>query len=152
MLECATTAGTKLTNEPLSALLLLPHVQAHGHKIDFDDWHAAVHHTLDYQQLLHEDPALRQLLFNIGAERHLLTNADALHAGKCLQRLGLEGCFQVSSRGPRGSQSSPATGPGCQPPAHQHATPTLGIQYNLPAVAGQQPGFPPFVALHCHDE
>jgi hypothetical protein len=103
MLECATTAGTKLTNEPLSALLLLPHVQAHGHKIDFDDWHAAVHHTLDYQQLLHEDPALRQLLFNIGAERHLLTNADALHAGKCLQRLGLEGCFQVSSRGPRGS-------------------------------------------------
>jgi FMN phosphatase YigB (HAD superfamily) len=78
--------------------LLLFHVQVHGHKIDFDDWHAAVHHTLDYQQLLHEDPALRQLLFNIGAERHLLTNADALHAGKCLQRLGLEGCFQVGTR------------------------------------------------------
>jgi pyrimidine 5'-nucleotidase len=76
-------------------LLLLPSLlQAHGQTIDFDDWHAHVHHTLDYKQLLHEDPQLREMLLSIDLPRTILTNADARHAAYCMERLGITDCFQ----------------------------------------------------------
>jgi hypothetical protein len=70
-------------------------VQAEGRKIDFDHWHAEVHHELPYSELLHPDCRSREALFSMRVPRYIFTNADQIHAELCLQRLGLEGCFQV---------------------------------------------------------
>lgn len=66
---------------------------ASGHRPDYDDWHAAVHGTLDYDTYLHPDPALRAMLRSIPLPKWLFTNADRAHAHRCLARLGLEGVF-----------------------------------------------------------
>lgn len=66
---------------------------ASGHRIDYDDWHAAVHGSLDYDSYLHPDPALRAMLASIPLPKWLFTNADRAHAHRCLGRLGLQGLF-----------------------------------------------------------
>lgn len=68
---------------------------ATGHGVDFDDWHANVHGTLDYEQMLHAQPAHHKLLEELNVQRHIFTNADAKHAAACLTRMGLTDCFQV---------------------------------------------------------
>lgn len=68
---------------------------ARGYSIDFDDWHVHVHGSLDYQRLLHSQPATRQALQEMCVQQHILTNADAKHTAACLTQMGLTGCFQV---------------------------------------------------------
>jgi hypothetical protein len=33
----------------------------HGYQLDVEDWHAAVHDSLEYDKLLHEQPTTRQV-------------------------------------------------------------------------------------------
>eukprot|EP00879_Flechtneria_rotunda_P022463 GHRR01023714.1.p1 GENE.GHRR01023714.1~~GHRR01023714.1.p1 ORF type:complete len:232 (+),score=65.33 GHRR01023714.1:299-994(+) len=68
-------------------------LMANGYKLDVDDWHKEVHDTLDYQQLLSKDLKTRELLGRLNLSKHILTNADARHAVKCLHQLGLSDCF-----------------------------------------------------------
>lgn len=70
-------------------------LQAAGYSVDVDDWHAAVHDTLAYEQLLQEDPQLRDVLARLTLQKHVLTNADARHAVKVFKQLGVSDCFQV---------------------------------------------------------
>lgn len=44
-------------------------------------------------QCLQPDPALRQLLASIPLPKFVFTNADRRHAARCLNLMGLEGCF-----------------------------------------------------------
>lgn len=67
---------------------------AQGYAIDFDDFHADVHGTLDYQNLLGPQPGTRQTLADLNLQKHILTNADAKHTAACLSRMGLTDCFQ----------------------------------------------------------
>lgn len=66
---------------------------ANGYDIDFDDWHAKVHHTLQYDKLLFPDAALRSLLSCIRVPKYILTNADSKHTDICLEILGIRDCF-----------------------------------------------------------
>jgi pyrimidine and pyridine-specific 5'-nucleotidase len=68
-------------------------MQANGHVIDYDDWHAFVHGTLPYEQYLKPDPKLRALLESIPLPKYIFTNADSIHTERCLSLLGLQGCF-----------------------------------------------------------
>ncbi len=70
-------------------------MQARGYEIDFDDWHADVHGTLPYKELLPRDPALRRMLQSIPLPKHIFTNADTRHADICLERMGIADCFQA---------------------------------------------------------
>lgn len=68
---------------------------ANGHSIDYDEWHKAVHYgLLDYDSLLKPDINLRELLCSMAVPKYVLTNADRVHAQKCLARLGISDCFQ----------------------------------------------------------
>eukprot|EP00878_Enallax_costatus_P035798 GHUV01040019.1.p1 GENE.GHUV01040019.1~~GHUV01040019.1.p1 ORF type:complete len:206 (-),score=33.03 GHUV01040019.1:275-892(-) len=92
---------------------------ATGHNLDFDHWHDHVHGTLDYDRLLHKQPAHHKVLENLNVQRHVFTNADAKHAANCLTRMGLTDCFQVGTRMlPCSSDSkvSPAAGGWCSLP------------------------------------
>ena len=73
------------------------HPQANGYQIDFDDWHAAVHGTLPYERMLHEDKAMRELLQSIDLPKYVFTNADTKHAEICLHLLGIADLFQVKA-------------------------------------------------------
>ncbi|KAK9842679.1 hypothetical protein WJX74_000570 [Apatococcus lobatus] len=68
---------------------------AQGYNIDYDDWHADVHGTLPYNELLPKDPALRKMLQSIELPKHIFTNADTRHAAICLDRMGIADCFQA---------------------------------------------------------
>ena len=80
-------------------------MQANGYQIDFDHWHAAVHGTLPYERMLHEDKPLRQLLKSIDLPKYVFTNADSKHAETCLRLLGIADLFQV---GPAAALHVPA--------------------------------------------
>lgn len=67
---------------------------ARGHVIDFDEWHAAVHGSLDYERYLAPDPALRALLLSVPLPLYVFTNADDTHTKRCLSILGVADCFQ----------------------------------------------------------
>lgn len=69
---------------------------AKGHQLDFDHYHAHVHATLDYQNMLSVQPETRKTLADLTLQKHILTNADAKHTAACLERMGLTDCFQVS--------------------------------------------------------
>ena len=69
--------------------------QANGYQIDFDHWHAAVHGTLPYEQMLQEDRPLRQLLQSIDLPKYVFTNADEKHAETCLRLLDISDLFEV---------------------------------------------------------
>lgn len=67
---------------------------ASGHSIDFDDWHAFVHHRLPYQDYLAPDPSLNELLKSIKIPKFIFTNADIKHAEICLEILGIRDLFE----------------------------------------------------------
>jgi pyrimidine 5'-nucleotidase len=82
-----TTYGTTLAGLVAASDL----VEAPGPAF-YDEWHAAVHHTLPYAALLGPpDPGLRALLASLPQKKYIFTNADAKHAEICLQLLGLDG-------------------------------------------------------------
>ncbi len=73
-------------------------MQATGFKIDFNQWHQEVHYgNLEYASLIRPDAELRELLFSIDLPKYIFTNADAKHAEICLEKLGVQDCFQVRS-------------------------------------------------------
>ncbi|KAK9820349.1 hypothetical protein WJX72_009320 [[Myrmecia] bisecta] len=67
---------------------------AEGHPIDYDDWHAHVHHSLPYTELLHRDDRLREMLNSIRLPKFIFTNADRKHAQICLDIMGIADCFE----------------------------------------------------------
>jgi pyrimidine 5'-nucleotidase len=82
-----TTYGTTLAGLVAASDL----VEAPGPAF-YDEWHAAVHHTLPYAALLGPpDPGLRALLASLPQKKYIFTNADAKHAEICLELLGLDG-------------------------------------------------------------
>ncbi|PSC69793.1 Suppressor of disruption of TFIIS [Micractinium conductrix] len=66
---------------------------AHGYQVDYDDWHAFVHGSLDYEKYLQPDPALRAMLDSLPLPKYVFTNADRAHAKRCLDLLGITECF-----------------------------------------------------------
>ncbi|HWQ46485.1 MAG TPA: pyrimidine 5'-nucleotidase [Longilinea sp.] len=51
-------------------------------------------HDVPVREYLSPDPVLRQNLLSLPQEKFLFTNADAGHADRVVQALGLQGCFQ----------------------------------------------------------
>ena len=71
-------------------------LEAKGWKLDYDDWHAHVHGTLPYPELLQRDAKLAQALRSIPLPKWVFTNADIRHAETCLRILGLDqGIFEA---------------------------------------------------------
>ncbi|KAI3896873.1 hypothetical protein MKX03_013524 [Papaver bracteatum] len=68
-------------------------LRAIGYDFDYDEYHSFVHGRLPYENLK-PDPVLRSLLLSLPYRKVVFTNADKIHAPKCLNRLGLEGCFE----------------------------------------------------------
>jgi len=66
---------------------------AKGYRIDYDDWHAHAHGVLPYE-LVHPDPKLRELLNAVPLPKWVFTNADRMHAERCLQLMGIRDCFE----------------------------------------------------------
>jgi putative hydrolase of the HAD superfamily len=66
-------------------------LQIHHH-IDTDDYLAYVH-DLPLGQYLVPDPRLRLLITSLPQARWIFTNADAGHASRVIEVLGLAGCF-----------------------------------------------------------
>jgi pyrimidine 5'-nucleotidase len=65
-----------------------------GHQLDFDHYHAHVHGSLDYKNLLSAQPSTRSTLADLALQKHIFTNADVKHTAACLERMGLTDCFQ----------------------------------------------------------
>lgn len=63
------------------------------HQVDTDDFLAYVH-DLPLQDYLEPAPDLRRLLESLPQPKWIFTNADAPHAQRVVDRLGLQGCFQ----------------------------------------------------------
>lgn len=68
-------------------------LRAIGYDFDYDEYHSFVHGRLPYENLK-PDPVLRNLLLNLPIRKVIFTNADKVHAAKCLKKLGLEDCFE----------------------------------------------------------
>ncbi|XP_038697476.1 suppressor of disruption of TFIIS-like [Tripterygium wilfordii] len=68
-------------------------LRAIGYDFDYDEYHSFVHGRLPYEKLK-PDPLLRHLLMTLPIRKVIFTNADKVHALKCLNRLGLEDCFE----------------------------------------------------------
>eukprot|EP00798_Chlamydomonas_sp_ICE-L_P000170 gene170-1693_t len=70
--------------------------EATGHNVaSYDDWHARVHYNnIDYDNLLHPDASLRELLCSMPLPKYVFTNADKKHTDICLNRLGIADIFQ----------------------------------------------------------
>ena len=62
------------------------------HEVDEDDYLAYVH-DLPLEQYISPDPQLRSLLESLPQKKWIFTNADADHASRVLQVLGIEDCF-----------------------------------------------------------
>lgn len=62
------------------------------HNVDPDDYLAYVH-DLPLEKFLTPDPHLREILISLPQMKWIFTNADANHAKRVLDILGLEGCF-----------------------------------------------------------
>lgn len=69
--------------------------QGAGYKIDVDDWHKHVHHTLPYEKYLKRDDKLISLLQQIQLPLYVFTNGDRKHAEICLQLMGITSLFKV---------------------------------------------------------
>ena len=69
--------------------------QVEGYKLDADHFHQAVHGSIDYEYHLKPDLELRELLLSINLPRFVFTNADRLHAERCLEMMGIADCFGV---------------------------------------------------------
>lgn len=68
-------------------------LRAIGYDFDYDEYHSFVHGKLPYDNLK-PDPVLRNLLLSLPIRKVIFTNADKIHAGKVLAKLGLEDCFE----------------------------------------------------------
>jgi pyrimidine 5'-nucleotidase len=62
------------------------------HQVDVDDYLAYVH-DLPLADYIQPNPTLRELLLSLPQNRWIFTNADANHARRVIDILGLEGCF-----------------------------------------------------------
>lgn len=62
------------------------------HGVDPDAYHAWLHHVP--LECLSPDPALRQAIARLPGRRLIFTNADAVHAARVLDRLGLGDLFE----------------------------------------------------------
>lgn len=67
-------------------------LQAH-YDVDTDDYLAFVH-DLPLEQFIEPDPHLRDLLISLPQKRWVFTNADANHAKRVLNILGMSECFE----------------------------------------------------------
>ncbi|XP_004296895.1 PREDICTED: uncharacterized protein LOC101301381 [Fragaria vesca subsp. vesca] len=68
-------------------------LRALGYDIDADDYHSFVHGRLPYDRIK-PDHQLRNLIRSIPQRKIIFTNSDRNHALTCLDRLGLNGCFE----------------------------------------------------------
>ncbi|XP_050373752.1 uncharacterized protein LOC126791356 [Argentina anserina] len=68
-------------------------IRALGYDIDADDYHSFVHGRLPYDRIK-ADHQLRNLIRSIPQKKIIFTNSDRNHALTCLDRLGLNGCFE----------------------------------------------------------
>lgn len=66
-------------------------LQTH-HTVDADDYLAYVH-DLPLEEYIAPDPALIKMLGSLPQSKFIFTNADADHANRVLQMLGIENCF-----------------------------------------------------------
>jgi len=66
-------------------------LQAH-HPVDTDEYLAFVH-DVPLRQYLHPDPELRLAIQAVHARKFIFTNADAKHANRVLEAVGLQGLF-----------------------------------------------------------
>jgi len=62
------------------------------HEVNEDDYLAYVH-DLPLEQYISPDPQLRSLLKSLTQKKWIFTNADADHASRVLQVLGIDDCF-----------------------------------------------------------
>jgi pyrimidine 5'-nucleotidase len=62
------------------------------HDVDADEFLAFVH-DLPLKSFLKPDPVLQKLVQSLPQKKWIFTNADAAHANRVLDLLGLEGCF-----------------------------------------------------------
>ena len=88
--EDAFLGERELTGESTFQIL-----QVQGYKIDYEDWHHDVHGSLPYQDLIHKDPELRQILQSLPYPKFIFTNADIKHAQTVLGILGIDDLFEV---------------------------------------------------------
>jgi putative hydrolase of the HAD superfamily len=63
-----------------------------NHSVDADEYLAYVH-DLPLEDYLSPDLELKKMLASLPEQKWILTNADANHANRVLNILGLEGCF-----------------------------------------------------------
>ena len=63
------------------------------YQVDADDYLAYVH-DIPLDAYLHPDLKLRELLLSLPQHRWIFTNADADHAGRVLQKIGVSDCFE----------------------------------------------------------
>jgi putative hydrolase of the HAD superfamily len=66
-------------------------LQAHYH-VDADDFLAFVH-DLPIRKMVQPDAGLRSLLLSLPQRKFIFTNADSAHAGRILEALELQECF-----------------------------------------------------------
>ena len=62
------------------------------HQVDADEFLAYVH-DLPIAKMVQPDPLLREFLSGLKRKKYIFTNADAAHAGRVLDALGVTGCF-----------------------------------------------------------
>jgi putative hydrolase of the HAD superfamily len=63
------------------------------HQVDANDYLAYVH-DLPLEDYIHPDPKLHQLLSRLSLRKWIFTNADAQHASRVLDILGVSDCFE----------------------------------------------------------
>jgi pyrimidine 5'-nucleotidase len=63
------------------------------YQVNMQDYLDYVHHV-PLDQLLRPDPQLREVLLRYPVPKIIFTNADRAHAGRVIDRLALQGCFQ----------------------------------------------------------
>ena len=63
------------------------------HQVDANDYLAFVH-DLPLEDYIHPDPQLHQLLSSLSLRKWVFTNADAHHASRVLDILGVSDCFE----------------------------------------------------------
>lgn len=63
------------------------------HQVDADDFLAYVH-DLPIEEIIQPDAELRQVLRELAPQKWIFTNADANHARRVLDALGVSDCFQ----------------------------------------------------------
>lgn len=64
-----------------------------NHEVNADDYLAYVH-DLPLEEFISLDPGLRSLLTSLDQPKWIFTNADANHASRVLETLGVQDCFE----------------------------------------------------------